>query len=101
MSEQGPSIDHYIDSGAGEEKLDRVRHKIASTFEHQNARDINLREREKNDIDRFIIGLADADLNRWRQELKLPEYHVPENNIHIIPTDKWESRASRGGEFVP
>ena len=93
------TIDQFIDTGAGTEKIGRLEKKIQTQFEQQDAREIKSIEREKTDQEKWIIEQVNNDLNTWRSRFGLPIYEAPETIVHIIPSENWKSRS--GGETVP
>ncbi len=47
------------------------------------------REREKSAEEIQIINLADIYSNMLRAKYNLPDLNIPEDNVHIIPEDRW------------
>lgn len=88
MAERGTSIDRIIFSP---EVLPQNRAELTHLFQDPSS-EIELeglQEEEKTERQLQILGLVDSELNSLRRKFKLPEYHIPNKNTHIVSREKW------------
>jgi hypothetical protein len=93
---EGSAIDRIFSSEHTEEQIADVKEKMDAMFSDQDFKDLAEMEREKNPLERGLIDVCNSVLSEIRKKYDLPEFSVPEKNIHIIEEERWPSEGKNG-----
>ena len=97
---EGSGIDRIISSEYSETQLKQAQEQLDAVFSNQEYQDLIAIEREKSPEERELIELSNEVLNGYRKRYGLPEFQVPEKNIHVIQNEYWPA-SGKNGAFKP
>lgn len=86
--EKFSSIERVVGKVSADEKRD-ILQGIESQFSDQYFEKLEDKEREKTPTEIEIINFANQCTNEIRNKYGLPDFNIPEKNIHVIKKEKW------------
>jgi hypothetical protein len=93
--EKSSSLDRVVGNVSEEEKQ-KIFEKRRKMFETTNIEKIHDLEKEKTPKEQQILLEVNAATNELRKKYGLPDFNIPEGNMHLIRKEEWATQGDVG-----